>query len=424
MTEFGSNTRLLNESKTKYHACSIEKVPEVHWDGLNSKHKGDSDQCGFWYVCGLYELNEENAEEVERKGQVLLYDNIGEVRETVDMPSGILDMKWSGDGQKLACALSDCELQVMHVQQQQEEEEGTGAVVDSGSGGGSSCPFISTLASARDEDKGLLLTVEWDDRVTPSVSPRIAVSTQTGALQVYTLTETGLDVEMEILGAHKLFGECIPAWSVAFNPHTKQQLISGGDDMLMKLWDIRSTPTMPSAISKRHEAGVTVLQWHPENTHVFASGSYDEYVRLWDERKLSTPVSELHVGGGVWRLKWQKTLSEQYVLVAACMHAGSHVLGVDFESIGSTDGSSSSSGGEREVASLRKLLSHRDSNPDHLNYGIDTLSSSLSSNKTHSESASGGGGGGEGEGEVHNMTFASCSFYDNLVQVWTGEYPY
>ena len=30
----------------------------------------------------------------------------------------------------------------------------------------------------------------------------------------------------------------------------------------------------------------------------------NEYVRIWDNRNLSTPVSECSTGGGIWRIKW------------------------------------------------------------------------------------------------------------------------
>ena len=54
--------------------------------------------------------------------------------------------------------------------------------------------------------------------------------------------------------------------------------------------------------------------------------SYDEKVRFFDTRNLLKPLSELQVGGGVWRLKWHSAPERQDDLLVACMHDGFKVV--------------------------------------------------------------------------------------------------
>jgi diphthamide biosynthesis protein 7 len=68
----------------------------------------------------------------------------------------------------------------------------------------------------------------------------------------------------------------------------------------------------------------------------YCTGSYDEQLRFWDERKLSTEVDSLNVGGGIWRIKQQPqpgggSSSSDDALLIAAMHGGFLVLTKDAE---------------------------------------------------------------------------------------------
>ena len=47
--------------------------------------------------------------------------------------------------------------------------------------------------------------------------------------------------------------------------------------------------------------GVTCIEFDPFNPYSFATGCYDEKIRLWDIRYLSKEVNSLKRNGGVWR---------------------------------------------------------------------------------------------------------------------------
>jgi len=73
-------------------------------------------------------------------------------------------------------------------------------------------------------------------------------------------------------------------------------------------------------------AGVTAISSHPSCGHVFAAGSYDEIVRIYDQRKLDDPIVRFPVGGGVWRIKWHPSFRGKMLIAA--MHGGCRVVNI------------------------------------------------------------------------------------------------
>lgn len=94
-------------------------------------------------------------------------------------------------------------------------------------------------------------------------------------------------------------------------------------------------------------------------------------------------------------------------LVLACMHSGCRVSRINLTHF-AEDGS-----GDHWEVQEESFVQHRDTrNPQHLAYGVDVLACTKAVE-------------GEGEGEdgaslhKHKLELASCSFYDNLIQLWS-----
>lgn len=158
----------------------------------------------------------------------------------------------------------------------------------------------------------------------------IAVSRSDGRVTVTSYCATaGFDADGGARSwlAHTYDG-ATPAevWTVAgvTAPHGATTLLwSGADDGLLKAWDTRASARAPAWTNRAHEAGVCAIEQHPTQRHLVASGSYDQLLRVWDQRNMAAPLAAVDTGGGVWRIRWHPTLPA--TAVAACMYAGAAV---------------------------------------------------------------------------------------------------
>jgi hypothetical protein len=175
---------LKSSATSSLHCCSVETVPPL------------TDEGGGLFALGMYELNEETS---LRKGAIAVYNRDTLVTSRT-MASGVLDMKFHGH--LLACAMSSGDVELLNL-------DDTTRELTAREGVGISNP-----------DEGLALSVDWNRQ--DGSGAKLAVSTQEGSVLVYDLLSTGLQQSSALLNVHSMFGEHIPAWITAFNPHNPQ----------------------------------------------------------------------------------------------------------------------------------------------------------------------------------------------------------
>jgi len=84
---------------------------------------------------------------------------------------------------------------------------------------------------------------------------------------------------------------------VGFSKQNQSQLVSGSDDLCVRLWDVEHYPRTATSSSTANDALATfeehtdyvrALAPHQSSSNVWASGSYDHSVKLWDTRSNNT----------------------------------------------------------------------------------------------------------------------------------------
>lgn len=252
------------ESKTRchlttdLHACSIESVPSCSNSNV--------------FLCGLYQLCD--GETQIRTGGVLRlqYDshtNSIEKLGEISLNSGVLDIKLCNincERQLFGAVLSEGKLVVHEIS--------------------SSMTQVNEIDKKED---GLMLSIDWNASI-------ISTSTQNGSIYRFELLPDGrLEEVFSFHDAFPLFGENLPAWIVFSSPHCSSMLVGGGDNCTMRIWDLRMGPSSRT-VKDQHNAGVTSGLWDSQDENYFFSGSYDESIRLWDQRNLKTPVQDVNTG--------------------------------------------------------------------------------------------------------------------------------
>jgi WD40 repeat protein len=121
-----------------------------------------------------------------------------------------------------------------------------------------------------------------------TTNQRVAFTDEAGALRVYDRSNSA--VIFDRTNAHSMCGQPVNAWSCEFL--NDNLVASGGDDNLLKIWDLRDGGQRPIQLNKSHSGGVVRLIKLNEQ---LCTGSYDEKLRFFDLRSLNEPSTCVEV---------------------------------------------------------------------------------------------------------------------------------
>ncbi|KAL7521001.1 hypothetical protein ACHAWX_005691 [Stephanocyclus meneghinianus] len=409
------NTPWLDRIVTPFNACSLDTHPPL----------SKNDDAVIPLVVGCYQLNdkssgkgdtqdahEDKSDRVEtgptRSGELRLFTIRNDESLRFDeqfvvhmMESGVLDGKWrrgnaksnSKRSQEVVFA-SACASGRIHIHSLEYNSVAKAWRFDP----------VASSEVYREGDNALCLSLSWDDYATvhnQNSSDRIVSSFSDGSLALHDVSySTGSHDDKEVRHpTHSMFGCPSEVWTCSFLRGDANVVISGADDCSLKIWDIRQTTKPIHKISSEEfDAGVTAISSHPAIDCVFAAGSYDEYVRIYDSRMTREPLGKVHVGGGVWRIKWHPFCAHEEggyynKLLVAAMHGGCRVINCHGLTGHVDDGDN---GGGFSAQIVSSFTAH-----ESMAYGADWI-------WFHARS-------------YCREAAASCSFYDRQVFLWNPD---
>ncbi len=288
--------------------------------------------------------------------------------------------------------------------------------------------------------------------------PSIAISQSNSMISLWQLSPSGPQLSQRWV-AHEY-----ELWIVHFDTHTPDLLYSGADDCKFKCWDVRaggSSNNIRSSVfvDETHSMGVCSIASHPTRSHVLATGSYDESLRIWDTRSLRKPLlmQEHALGGGVWRVRWNPATGEDDgstradSILCAAMHNGFAVVDLNFEAAAAVaaveEGKDSAAAGDAGIDSAGCHLaaasldgaSSSSSAVAAAHFPSSVTATTAVTYKAHSSLAYGAdwiaqparwlpstaAAAGSKESAPNDLSWlerdviATCSFYDKQLDIWT-----
>ena len=254
-----------------------------------------------------------------------------------------------------------------------------------------------------------MLSLAWEPVSSRDDFSRIAVSLSNGNVAIIAYAAD--------FQSHQILWQSavhsLEAWMVIYSPEQEHDypcfLYSGGDDSALC---IRKLVRQDGSLgyenlardTKSHGAGVTAIlplsATGGAGERNLLTGSYDEYLRVYDTASRPNVLAEEKLGGGVWRLKLMlasepsaraaghgpMSTELSFTILASCMHAGVRLVRV-----------TRIAGGKWSIKVLAAFEEH-----ESMNYASDV--------QPRSKTSAGD------ENDV--FTCVSTSFYDRKLCVW------
>jgi WD40 repeat protein len=115
----------------------------------------------------------------------------------------------------------------------------------------------------------------------------VATKSPTSTVYVFDYSKhPSTPVDLTCKPQHRCLGHTTEGYGLCWNPHEKGQLLSGSDDSLVCLWDLREAgvDVNPWQTRTGHKSVVEDVDWHKHSANMFGSVGDDSMLLLWDVR--------------------------------------------------------------------------------------------------------------------------------------------
>lgn len=148
-------------------------------------------------------------------------------------------------------------------------------------------------------DKNIFCSCSWDGSIkiwNPN-APQSILTLQAPSIQPPNniQTQTQLTNNQNHNASNKSSTNCI--YTAKFSPHEATSIASAHSDSTIRLFDIRTNNNsqQPAIIPNSHSnQECLTLDWNKYRPFTIASGGVDKMIKIWDIRKLNSPINELN----------------------------------------------------------------------------------------------------------------------------------